>query len=99
MAVTLSGAALQLVEGLRRLRLPLSIPKTVYMASSKGLADRLEHRWPDHGFKRKLAMRNLGVDAGGGKRRATGTQDARVSEALRQSVRVVSLRKAGAKVD
>ena len=47
----MAGAALLLVIGLRTLELPLSLPKTAYMASSTRLAARLAYIWRSYGFQ------------------------------------------------
>ena len=96
-AISIGGATLQLIIGLRQLKLPLSLTKSAYMASSKPLAARLDKMWKKYRIPRKLSIRNLGTDSGGGSRRSTRTSDSRLTEALRRPARLQRLRAAGAK--
>ena len=94
----LGSATVQLVQGLSALRLPLSQKKSAYVTSSTELGRMLESSWSPYIFERKRSVRNLGVDAPGGKRRCTTTRDGRLTEALRRSNRIERLRAAGGKV-
>ena len=78
----LAAATLHLVIGLRTLQLPLSPPKTAYLASSATLAATLDWIWRKYKFPRKLSLRNLGTDAVSGGRRASAVQNSRFTEAM-----------------
>ena len=96
--VSIAGATHQLTTGLSALDLPLSAKKTAFMASSSEAAKQLTIALRPLHIPRKTLIRNLGTDAGGGNRRVAATQNKRLAEALRRSVRVQQLRTTGAKV-
>lgn len=82
----LAGAAAALVKGLQEdLRLPVSVTKTVAMASSNSLAWRLVKKLRSLGFGFPAAKhsRLLGVDYASGRKRTSHVQRGRLS-ALRQ---------------
>ena len=60
---TLGGAAIAFAKGLKDLRLPLSPPKTKFVASTKELGDSLKLVWQAYDFSEAVVCRNLGTDA------------------------------------
>ena len=97
-AMLLGRAGLQFAQGTQRLRLPLAPLKTVFLATSTGLAEKLERTWAQHGFKRKFHARNLGLDAlaGGGRRAKIANK--RLRDSAKRSGRLLKLGKNGRKL-
>ena len=95
--IVLSRAGIAFAKGVRRLGLPLSAKKTVFVATSQSLTDKLETSWRLQGFKRRMHTRNLGLDTGNGRRRRTTIADKRLRNCMRRAARLHNLRRAGAK--
>ena len=92
----LSGAFMQLTAGLADRGLPISIPKTGYLASSAALSAALEPLWSLEEDGRRGTTRNVGTDAVDGGRRRNPISAKRHEDALVRARRLEILRKGGA---
>ena len=92
----LGRAGLHFARGLQGLRLPLSVAKTSFVASSKELANTLEKEWAEFNFRAQDVCRNLGTDATAGRRRRVPTANKRLKGASARTKRLLRLRAAGA---
>jgi hypothetical protein len=81
-----------LVQGIATLRLPLSVAKTVVVASSRAFSDQLNKAWKELGFTCKHSARNFGTEATAGRRRAIAIADGRIKRANARPKRSIRLR-------
>ena len=92
----LGAVGREFVQHMRWLRLPLSIPKSVYTASSLALADALKDEWRSCPFKKVDDTRSLGTTATNGRIRRVGVQRTRQADAASRGARLLMLKDAGA---
>ena len=94
-ANNLGRAGREFAEGLRDLRLPLSVDKTCFVASSLALEQLLQAEWFAYGFKVKDTCRNLGTDATAGRKRRVSVARSRLKVASARTKRLQRLRAVG----
>ena len=91
-------AVSQLMQEFKKKRLPVSLKKTVFLASSEAVKRKISKYWTLDSAARRRHTRNLGTDATDGKRRRVATQAGRRQQALTRARRFLRLRAAGAQV-